>query len=753
MNSDFEWQFGGWLRQLPVGVAWGILGLVTLVGLVAIVLLYRRTLRKLPQGSRVALTVLRVALLLVLCVVLANPSRVSRPPDDANKNGRHLAVIVDRSGSMYTVDNRNETRLQNAVKLWKTHTGEAVLAFDAVDHYRFATKLEKVASLDEAIQGGGPGTETRLWRALRAAMADSPAGIVTLTDGLDTSGHDANQVITEAQARGIPLYFVPGMNRSRPGNLLAIRDVKTPSTVLRLSKFNASAILEISSPRDRDVPVALWSGSKMLAQATLHARPGWNVLPWTPEVSSGEPGALPLEFRLGEGAEQETAASVTQVVEHTSVEILYYQGALQWGYRFLRGALESDQSFKLTSILNPALGVRITASAGTTLEDLPDNAGDLKRFQIVILAHVLADQLSAKQQQALVDYAKGGGGVLFIAPDSEATNRFAGTPLEEMLPIVFERSDESPEQREAEAFQAKMQQAFESSGQDAALADGAGGGTGPQLVPFQVPQGSESIFKANMPVPMFSNYARVASAKPAAEILAVHPTERTADNAPRILLARQQFGAGFTAAMATDLLWRWKMSLPSDSRAPETFWQQLMLSLVPGVTGGEGMRIVKQSSTAAVNRGTSLIVTGAPAADPPVIVAIPPAGQTLTLTPVASPDGWQASFTPNVQGRWELMATDSKGNRASMSLPVQSDVVTAENSNAPPDVEGLRHIADATGGAVIGSDPVFQPQDTTPAAGTEAKIIQPMWNQSWLLALLLGLYVVELITRRVMRLL
>jgi len=28
-----------------------------------------------------------------------------------------------------------------------------------------------------------------------------------------------------------------------------------------------------------------------------------------------------------------------------------------------------------------------------------------------------------------------------------------------------------------------------------------------------------------------------------------------------------------------------------------------------------------------------------------------------------------------------------------------------------------------------------------------------MWNQSWLLALLLGLYVVELITRRVMRLL
>ena len=48
-----------------------------------------------------------------------------------------------------------------------------------------------------------------------------------------------------------------------------------------------------------------------------------------------------------------------------------------------------------------------------------------------------------------------------------------------------------------------------------------------------------------------------------------------------ILLARQQIGEGFTAVLATDLLWRWKMSLPSGSHAVETFWQQLLLSLAP----------------------------------------------------------------------------------------------------------------------------------------------------------------------------
>ena len=63
-------------------------------GLVLIVFLYGRTLRKLSPASRNVLTVLRAALLLVLCLLLAGPSRVRRPAGDDQKNERHLAVIV-----------------------------------------------------------------------------------------------------------------------------------------------------------------------------------------------------------------------------------------------------------------------------------------------------------------------------------------------------------------------------------------------------------------------------------------------------------------------------------------------------------------------------------------------------------------------------------------------------------------------------------------------------------------------------------
>jgi hypothetical protein len=559
-------------------------------------------------------------------------------------------------------------------------------------------------------------------------------------------------VIGEAQTHGIPLYFVPGVNRSRPADMICIRDVKAPSQVLRVSRFQASVIAEISIPRDREVPVSLWSGTRKLASGTLKARAGWNLLPWTTGVSAGEPGTMPLEFRLGDGTSQETAASSTQVVERTTVDILYYQGALQWGYRFLRGALESDPSFRLTSILNPALGVRLTQSGGATMDDLPDNAAELKRFQIVILAHVLADQLTPAQQQALVDYAKGGGGVLFIAPDSAATDRFAGTPLEAMLPVVFQPyGGDAQQQAGTNAFMDRMRSAF-SSNDGGGTIDGEGNSAdnAPQLVPFTMLPAASAMLKGGQ-VPMFSNYARVLRPKPAAEVLAIHPTERTAEDAPRVLMARQQFGQGFTVAMATDLLWRWKMSLPSGSRAPEVFWQQLMLSLVPAPP--EGLRIVKATSTGALNRATSFTVVGAGGNTPPRIEAVSPAGRRLSLQPASSPGGWVAILTPDVIGQWQLNATDATGKVATISLPVDQEIRTAENSNAPPDIDGMRLIADATGGALIGSDPVFEPKTADLGTGDDVKTTEPLWNQSWLLGALLGLYAVELVARRMFRLL
>jgi hypothetical protein len=763
MNELLEWQFGGWLRDLPASVSWTLLVVFGFTGFVLIVWLYRRTLRELSPRARWSLALLRIGMLIALLLCLANPSRVASSRRDEPAR-RTLAVLVDRSDSMSGADQRGETRLRNALRIWNRHADEAGRAFEKLDFFRFSTTLDGERDLEAAAKTEAPGPETHLYSALQEALARRPGAIVCLTDGLDTTGAEAHQLVATAQREGVPLYFVAGQNRARMAELAEILEIKTPSRALRQTQFSASALLQIATARPREVPVSLWSRGEKLAEMRVQARAGVNMLPWAVTVSAKEPGPMPLEFRLGENSAQQFASSTTQVVEKTSIDVLYYQGALQWGYRFLLGALQTDPSFRVAGILNPALRVQLTSAAGKSpLEDIPESATALKRFQIVILADVCADQLSSRQQQALIDYAKGGGGVLFIISDTQATMRFAGTPLEQMLPIVFEpAAPEKPEDLATRRFQEQLaSMGGANSASDTMFAERTlRKQEVPEMEPFSVAASAPKTAAAaqfepgkSEALPRFSDFAKVRRSKPGADILSVHPTARSGEeNAPRILLARQQFGDGFTAALTTDLLWRWKMSLPSTSRAAEKFWQQLLLSLAP--PAGTGLRIVKGARTAVLDQPCSLQIEGASAGEPPTLIATPPRGapREIAVRPATleNGDGWQASFNPEMPGQWEIRATDAAHNEARVSLRAGAKSQTTETMNLPPDIEGLRRIAESTGGAMIEDEPVFRLRTEEPV---EIRRARPLWNSNWLLGLLLGLYGTELIARRFCRLL
>jgi hypothetical protein len=457
MTSILEWQFGGWLRALSAGAAWSSLAVVALIGLWLVFRSYRRTSGNVSSGGRILLVALRGALLLLLLLCLANPTRVdrSRPASSPRK----LAVLVDRSASMDQPDHRGTTRLAEAVRLWKTHEAEAVQIFSDRNFFSFGKNVEPVSSFEAAVKSSVSGAETHLYSALRATLKSDPAVIVCLTDGLDTSADKMSDALNAATARNVPLFFVVGSNRTRPaGESMKIREVKIPARGLRQSRFTATALAEIFSPAAREVSLELWSGDTKLAATNQPVRTGMDLISWPVEVATGEPAVMPLEFRLGSGAQQQVAGHTTRVLANTTVNLLYYQGALQWGYRFLRGALESDPSFRVTAILNPALGVQLNASieGQSTLTDLPEDARELKRFQIVVLANAFADLLTPKQQSALLEYARGGGGVLFISPNNEATRRFSGTPLEQLLPVVFEPPGATGSDAAGILFQEKM---------------------------------------------------------------------------------------------------------------------------------------------------------------------------------------------------------------------------------------------------------------------------------------------------------
>ncbi len=220
---------------------------------------------------------MRAAILLAVLVCLANPQRERSVAPE--KDGRHMAVLVDRSESMAMPDHRGATRLADAVRRWKNHEAEARAAFDGISEFRFATTLHPARELDDAVAAAQPAAdETHLYAALREALAQSPAAIACLTDGLDTTTDDAAALVAEAQRRGVPLYFAVGQNRLRSGEMLNIREVKAPPRVLRRTEFTASAAHRGGGNDGADVTLELWSGAEKLASASLPMRPGRNTV-------------------------------------------------------------------------------------------------------------------------------------------------------------------------------------------------------------------------------------------------------------------------------------------------------------------------------------------------------------------------------------------------------------------------------------------------------------------------------------------
>jgi hypothetical protein len=769
--THIEWQFGGWLANWPTWLAVGVLIALAVAGTIYVVWFYRRTLEELPPRARNLLTALRAMVVLLLLICLANPVRVENesPP---NASQRTLAVLVDRSPSMSAPDHRGQTRLASAVRLWKAHETDAAGSFAKMSFHRFASELKPTGSFDDAVRANAPGGETHLFAALQQTLETGPAAILCLTDGLDTTSDNAGRLAAEAAHRGVPIYFAPGENRLLPMTSLALREIKAPARVLRRSQFTATALVELVAAREQELPVELWSGERRLSATRWLVRVGRNVISCPVKVDAGEAGVMPLEFRAGESPPQ-IAACTTEVVENTTMEVLYYQGALQWGYRFLRGALESDPSFRLTAILNPALHVQLTTGSpgDSAMTDLPEEARELQRFNLVLLAHVFADQFTPRQQQALVEYVRGGGSVLFISPDTSATERFSGTALEAMLPVAF-----APRDQKEDALQRfRAQMAFNAPG------GGRGNRAALQLAKNTTrymgdtilrnarisepvvlksfalpanprPSATSALFAGADPdrLPKFEQNAKVRAVKPGAEVLAV---SRPASGAPEVLLARQQFGSGFVAALTTDLLWRWKLSLPSDSHAVEKFWQQLLLSLAPA--SGQGLRLAILTTTPAVRSPVALRISASTGGVVPKVESVSPTGERVRLTAQETKDAegpaWDVSFTPTVAGNWEVRTTDSTGRTARVVFPVAEKAGGVDLSNLPPDLAGMRQLAESTGGALLEKTALFRPPVES-AEKPRVKWIEPIWHNGWLLALLLGIYSAELIARRRLRL-
>lgn len=733
--DQISWLDQGWFAGQLAGDAWKTLGVAIALGVVLVVISYGFTLVALSPGRRATLCLLRLVFWLGLFLLLAAPTRIERTFGQPTRVRRPLAVLVDRSDSMTALDNRQQRRLDDAVATWKRFEPTALKTFGSVQAFNFAAGMTPVsAPTDPSLLSGG---RTEVYASLQNALAHPPpggwGGVVALTDGVDTSGVE----IAEAQratahaalTAGTPLFFVVGHNRSIEPAFFHVREFKAPAQTVPQSVVRLEAIFESYQTEPATVPLQLIVDGKEHPAGSIRLEAGRHLTNWSAEGRAEVPGTIRFELRAG----AERARTEVRVKRPATNRILYREGKLDWGYRFLTDLLERDDAFRVTPVLEvfrPGIELPPGAIAGMPAPE------DLRHFDFIVLADVVSQQLPPAYQTALTRWVSDGGTLLVFLPDDDATRGFAGSELEKILPVVFQALPQASADSAATAIGLRSIPA-----------------KAPSLLSFawQSTSRVREIF-ARMPegslddlTPKFSTHAHVARAKPGAEVLARHPSEKGPDGQATLLLATQRYSQGRSVVFATDSLWRWKLRHSAENRGPELFWGNFFAWL--NRDREPGFSFDHPPLHAPLEQELTFHVIGAPAKSLTVIASL--ANQTAALSELPASAGSRAfRWRPPTTGFWQIEARDESGETARAWITVDAASKPGELPAAAPDEAGLRSLAAQTGGAIL-NEVIPSTWNESPSSAqmlTEQR--QLLWHSPWIFILLLGVYALELLLRR-----
>ncbi len=380
----------------------------------AFVLIWRLSLRGLTRGRDVLVLAVRLAVLALLVAGLAQPLALNSPDSSA------VAFLVDVSDSL-TPEQRRQAM---------DWLGQALAQKGPRD------QAEVIPFAGEAALEQPPGPEgglpdltsalrpdrTNLAAAIRLAVGTLPPGaakkIVVLSDGAENVG-DALAEAQLAAAAGVPVSFVPLAGPRGPEAL--VRQVETPSVLRERDSF--SVHVSVDSSVSTAATLHLLIDGRLDSTHVVQLRQGTNDFDLThaPLPSGFHSFQVQLAAVDDTLAENNRGASFATVIGKPRV--LLVEGTEGQG-RYLSAALQAG-----------GMDVAVASPA-----NLVAAAAALRDFDSIVLVNVPAERFSREQLQAIKVYVQSfGGGLAVVGGDqSYGAGGYAGTPLEEVLPVSMD---------------------------------------------------------------------------------------------------------------------------------------------------------------------------------------------------------------------------------------------------------------------------------------------------------------------------
>lgn len=320
----------------------------------------------------------------VTAVILA----LSQPRLTVFESKVALSILVDTSTSVTPHDLQTASDLATRIEKGRGGNWTQVIPFARSTRDAAPEERGKIWELRHTAGQAGQGTD--LEAALREGVAALPAGMVPrvllISDGNENRGSVA-RAMWQAQQLGIPVDTIPMEGRPKP--LLVLESVSMPSQVFSGERFPID--LTLSSPKPAQATVEIAAEGKSLGASHLQLSAGLNRLRVHANVNAmgaigvagriSAPGLGEARFEDAVTLRRPKALLVSKDPRDTEVHLLH--------------TLEVNQ-FDVEQI------------SGNPPEKLDD-------YQLVVFNNWDMNSIAGTRKQALEQYVKQGGGLLWIA--------------------------------------------------------------------------------------------------------------------------------------------------------------------------------------------------------------------------------------------------------------------------------------------------------------------------------------------------
>ncbi len=757
------WSWAPWITLLLAmfAVAW-------------VVFIYARESTSTGRAMRALLVALRLALLAIVVFMIAEFTLSLRRTGLPT-----VAVLVDDSASMGIQDRYDDKRVESLVAQRLASAGieqsdrlglaKTVLLkkgtnlLESVQHnYRLklyfvssAARAQegKLADMRAAVEQLSPqGESSRLGAGIRHVLGDlrgsPPAAIILLTDGVNTDGESLADAAHYARRKSVPLFTV-GIGSEQPLRDLELADLLVDDVVFVDDVVNFEYKLTGRGLAGKTVEVVLHEKDSNVVLARMKATidedgtPQRLHLPYRP-TEVGEFEYVVEVEHLPDEAQPDNNSQLRLVnVRKEQIKVLLVQGYPNFEFRYLKHMLERDGTIQLKTVLQEA-DLEYAELDETALRVFPVRREELFAFDVIIFGDVNPTYLSTSVLANLHDFVEQkGGGVAFIAGPRFMPLSYGGTPVEPLLPIDLPGTT-APDPNQS------LEEGFVPRPTDLGLVS-------PQM---QLGDNAAETARIWADLPPLYWLLDVPQVKPAARVLAEHPTRLAADGRPLGVFIMQYVGAGKVLFHATDDTWRWRYRVGDVYFA--RYWVQAVRYLSRSKLLGQESAVELSADRREYRRGEPVRLRvrfiderQAPVADDGVTVILEREGQPnqrVKLARNATNRGiFEGSFADALDGKYHAwVGTPTlEGQAASADFLVVAP--PGELERIQMDADTLKLVAEETRGRFYRIRDVDRlPGQLPPGHQVPIEALPPevMWNRWWLLAAFLALITSEWILRK-----